>query len=161
MRKPADTPSAYWPICLLDDVAKLFEQMLAARIVHHLSGGDPDLAECQHGFREGQFTLDAIIRVKSLSKRAVSRSRMALAISLDIVNAFSTLPWECIERALVYHRVPAYLRGMIGVYLKDRWITYTGRDGTQQRREVRCGVPQGSAFRLLQWNIDYNAVLRA
>ncbi|KAG5321626.1 PO11 protein, partial [Pseudoatta argentina] len=35
--KPAESPSAYRPICLLDDAGKLLERVIAARIVRHLS----------------------------------------------------------------------------------------------------------------------------
>ncbi|XP_020285269.1 uncharacterized protein LOC109855432 [Pseudomyrmex gracilis] len=38
-RRPADLPSAFRPICLLDEVGKLFERVLAARLTSYLSQG--------------------------------------------------------------------------------------------------------------------------
>ena len=51
--KPAKSPSAYRPICLLDDAGKLLEHIIAARIVRHLSRDGPNLSRGQYGFREG------------------------------------------------------------------------------------------------------------
>ncbi|KMQ82623.1 reverse transcriptase, partial [Lasius niger] len=120
----------------------------------------PDLADCQFGFREGRSTIDAIMRVRALSEEAVSRGGVAMAISLDISNAFNTLPWECIRRALEFHRVPPYIRKVVGDYLKDRCITYLGRYKVPYRRETNRGVPQGSVLGPLLWNLGYDWVLR-
>ncbi|CAK9834492.1 Retrovirus-related Pol polyprotein from type-1 retrotransposable element R1 (Fragment) [Anthophora retusa] len=87
--RPADSPSAYRPICLLDEVGKLFERILAARLVGHLSGVGPDISEEQFGFRKGRSTIDAISRVRALAEAAVSQGGVALGVSLDITNALS------------------------------------------------------------------------
>ncbi|XP_017881850.1 uncharacterized protein LOC108625978, partial [Ceratina calcarata] len=159
--RPADSPSAYRPICLLDETGKLFERVLAARLVQHLSRDGPDLADCQYGFRQGRSTMDAILRVRSLSEQAVSQGKVALGVSLDVTNAFNTVPWEKIREALVAHRVPPYLREVIGSYLSDRRIHFVGRYGELHHRVVDCGVPQGSVLGPLLWNLAYDAVLRA
>jgi len=90
--------------------------------------------------------VDAVLRVQSLAEEAVSRGEVALAASLDISNAFNTLPWECIKAALQFHGVSPYLRRIIGDYLNDRWITYTDRYGVAYRRKTERGVPQGSVL---------------
>lgn len=158
--RAADSPSAYRPICLLDEVGKLFERIVAGRIVRHLANEGPNLSECQFGFRQGRSTVDAILRVRSLSEEAVSRGGVSLAISLDIVNAFNSLPWQAIREALVYHQIPPYLRGIVGAYLQNRHITYVGRNAEVHQRAVYCGVPQGSVLGPLLWNLAYDAVLR-
>jgi len=63
--KPEGEPSAYRPICLLDEQGKLFERVIVERLRVWLdeSGGiSPD----QYGFRRGRSTVDAVMRVRSI-----------------------------------------------------------------------------------------------
>lgn len=102
--RPTEAPSSYRPICLLDEAGKI----IADRLSEHLRQVGPDLAECQFGFRRGRSTIDAVLRVKSLVGEVVSHGGVAIGISLDISNAFNTLPWDCITGALRYHRPCIY-----------------------------------------------------
>lgn len=157
--RPADSPSAYRPIVLLDESSKLLERIIADRLIRHLTGVGPDLADNQYGFRRGRSTVDAIMRVKALAEDAVAQGEVVLAVSLDIANAFNTLPWSCIREALIYHGVPIYLRRIIRDYLTERAVIYPGQEGWG-RRETSCGVPQGSVLGPPLWNIGYDWVLR-
>lgn len=80
---------AYRPICLLDGAGKLFERKLAERFSKHLSQVGPDLSEGQFSFRQARSMVDVIFRICSLSTRVVSQGKVALAVSLDTVNAFN------------------------------------------------------------------------
>jgi hypothetical protein len=111
--RASDSPSAFRSISLLDEAGKLIERVLAACLSEHLSRVGPVLSDCQFGFREGRSSLDAIKRVRSLSESVVQVRGVVLAISIDIVNAFNFLPWPSIREALVFHRVPPYLRRII------------------------------------------------
>ena len=157
--RPEDSPSGYRPIVLLDEVGKLFERIVADRLVEHMERTGPDVADCQFGFRRGRSAIQAILRVKTLAEEAVSRGEVVLAVSLDIANAFNTLPWECINEALSYHQVPPYLRRLIGAYLSQRAVKYLRRDDWGCR-EMSRGVPQGSVLGPLLWNIGYDWALR-
>lgn len=158
--RPRDSPSAYRPICLLDEAGKLFERIISARISAHLACRGPDLSENQFGFRRQRSTVDAILRVRTLSEEAISRGRVVLAVSLDIVNAFNSLPWSAILGGLSAHQVPSYLHNVLRAYLSDRSIHYPGRYGSVRGRIVERGVPQGSVLGPLLWNITYDAVLK-
>ena len=91
--KPLEEPSSYRPLCMLDIVWKLFERVMSARLeaVIQQAGG---LSDNQFGFRKGRSTIDAINRVVSLVKHAVSSSpctkHMCVIIGLDVRNAFNT-----------------------------------------------------------------------
>lgn len=158
--RAADNPSAYRPICLLDEAGKLLEKIVAERLLKHLSQSGPNYADSQYGFRKGRSTVDAILRVRTISQDAVKQGKVALAISLDIVNAFNSLPFRAIRQALVSHRVPCYLRKVIEDYLRDRLIQWRGRDSQICERVIQCGVPQGSVLGPHLWNLAYDAVLR-
>lgn len=77
--------------CLLDEVGKIFERIICDRLVRHLSREDPNLNEDQYGFQVGRSTVDAIGRVRSIAGSVAEEGGVALAISLDISNAFNTL----------------------------------------------------------------------
>lgn len=158
--RPADSPSAYRPIVLLDEADKLFERVIAARLVKHLDRVGPNLSEQQFGFRVGRSTIDAIKRVKALSDEAVAQGDVMVAVSLDIANAFNTLPWVCIGEALKYHEAPPYLSRIIDAYLSRRSVSAPGREGQLLQWEMWCGVPQGSALGPVLWGIGYDWVLR-
>jgi len=83
-----------------------------------------------------------------------------LAVSLDIRNAFNTLPWRWIAAALEHHGAPRYLSAIIRDYFRDRILEYIDRDGLVQERGVGCGVPQGSVWGPLLWNLAYDHILR-
>ncbi|CAH2092498.1 unnamed protein product [Euphydryas editha] len=157
--RPAESPSAYRPIVLLDELAKLFERVVVGRLVAHLGQRGPDLSGVQFGFRSGRSTVDAILCVRAQVRDAVAQGDVVVAVSLDIANAFNTLPWSCIREALRYHGVPTYLRRVVGAYLSDRWVVFPGQNGMVSK-EVVCGVPQGSVLGPLLWNIGYDWVLR-
>lgn len=108
--KSVDSPSAYRPVCLLD---KLLKHVLTSRLSDHLSGVSPALADCNYGFRMGCLTIDAIVRVKSCSNEVISRDGVALAVSLDIVNAFNILSWEKIAGAFDFHWMASYLSRIV------------------------------------------------
>lgn len=50
------------------------------------------ILENQFGFRPGLSTVDALFRVKELICDALSSGGVALAVNLDIKNAFNSFP---------------------------------------------------------------------
>ncbi|CAB3252341.1 unnamed protein product [Arctia plantaginis] len=158
--RPADSVAAYRPIVLLDEAGKLLERVLSARIVRHLCEVGPDLSDAQFGLREGRSTIDAVMRLRVMTEEAVSCGGVMLAVSLDIANAFNSLPFSCIREARRYHGVPEYLRRLVADYLEERTVMYEDRDAVLRRRAMSCGVPQGSVLGPLLWNIGYDWALR-
>ncbi|KAJ0169440.1 hypothetical protein K1T71_015027 [Dendrolimus kikuchii] len=58
------------------------------------------IIEAQYGFRSGRSTLDALFALRSLTREAESIEESVLVVSLDIQNAFNSLPFETILEAL-------------------------------------------------------------
>jgi len=145
----------------LDEAGKILERIIAYRLVQQLSRIGPDLSEDQYGFRGGRSTIDAILRVRSAAEAETEEGGVLLAVSLDISNAFNTLPWRWIMGALNHHGVPHYLIAILRDYFRGRVLEYTDRDGAVRERSVGCGVPQGSVLGPLLWNLAYDRVLRS
>jgi hypothetical protein len=87
-----DSPSAYRPICLLDEVGKLFERVIAARLEARISERTPGRHDSQYVFRRGRWTVDAVKRVSTMVEDMVSRKGVASVVSLDVTNAFNAIP---------------------------------------------------------------------
>jgi len=157
------------PISLLDDVGKLFERIVNARLKAHYLETLPSrfvprpgvlISGAQYGFREGLSTIDALDAVTGFVRDRVGSGKVVLAVSLDIKNAFNSLSWEAIRWVLERRRYPDYLRRVVDFYLSDRWIEYSVGGGERRRRRVERGVPQGSILGPLLWNITYDYVLQ-
>jgi len=156
------------PICLLDDIGKLFERILHTRLRAHMNTL-PQLSfpsRClvsgmQFGFREGLSTIDALDSVTKHIRDKIREGKVVIAVSLDIRNALNSLSWGAIRAALERKRYPDYLRRVLDFYLSDRWVEYPICTGELRLKKVERGVPQGSVLGPFLWNIAYESVLRS
>jgi len=58
--RPVGMPSSYRPLCLLDDVGKIFDFLLVVRIDAHMAATGAGLSDRQFGFRSGRSADDAL-----------------------------------------------------------------------------------------------------
>jgi len=61
--KPADQPSSYRPLCMLDTTGKLYERIISNCIEEAMVKEKTELADNQYGFRKGRSTSDVISKV--------------------------------------------------------------------------------------------------
>jgi hypothetical protein len=98
-----DVTRKFRPICLLDSMGKLYEQLIKTRLTEELDekGG---LSDDQYGFRKGRSTSDAIKEVWKMAKFANGGSwggkDFCALTTLDVRNAFNTASWREIVEAL-------------------------------------------------------------
>lgn len=152
--------SSYRPLCLLNEQGKVMERVIKERMEKFMAEGGKKLSMNQFGFRKGKFTVDAIIRVKELVNEKLEGGSVVLAMSMDIKNAFNSIEWEEIRKALERKKFPRYIQDIIGSYLNGRKIVWEGRDGGKRSKKVERGVPQGSVLGPLLWNITFDSVLK-
>jgi hypothetical protein len=133
----------------LDETGKLFKRIIAPTsrlVLSRWESLDQGLFPDQYGSRERRSTVNAILRVRSLLEAYTGEGEVALAMSLDIVNAFNPFLWDRIEEAIRQFGFSEYLREAVWDYFRDRTLTYTDRAEVRQWRGVYCGVPQGSVL---------------
>lgn len=80
---------------------------------------------------------------------------VVIVISLDIANAFNSVPWKKIREALKRNNYPDYLRRITDSYLSNKSVKYLIEGGRTRVRPM-AGIPQGYVLELLLWNIAYN-----
>jgi len=145
---------------LLNETAKFFEKILADRLVQHLEQVGPGLSETQFGFRRSRSTMDALAYLKLKTTEALAEGDVVMVVSVDIRNAFNSLPFETLREALRFHGVPPYLRMLLNAYLERRYVVWKGRSGQLVHHRMERGVPQGSVLGPTLWNIGYDWLLR-
>lgn len=131
--------SFYRPLCLLNDLGKLFERIIVNRLEELISRGD-GLSPFQYGFRARLSTCDAVVRARAVIEGYTSNGEVCVAASLDVRNAFNILAWEGIRRALRVWNFPIYLRLVLGEYLNNRKIIFPCADGRVRTRRMTCKV---------------------
>lgn len=82
------------PICLLDDIGKIFERVIVERILQWIAENlNADFSNNQYGFRKQRLTVDVLRIIQDETHRVINRGSISIAVSLDIANAFYSLPW--------------------------------------------------------------------
>lgn len=153
--KPGSGEKKYRPICMTPTFSKVFEHVLAIRILDKI-----ELSPDQFGFVKGKSTVHALKKLQDIyelhRREPAHRRRVLAAVGLDIKNAFNSLNWQDVIRALEHRRVPLYLINIMKSYLSCRFIEYRGFD-----IEVNSGAAQGSVLGPLLWNLVFDYVIRS
>jgi hypothetical protein len=138
---------------------RAIQLFFASRLEAHKKQREPGWHDSQYGFRQGCSTIDAVKHARGTTQEMVSRQRVALAVLLDISNAFNTIPWYRIIGALRRYQVPKYLVEVIKIYLSDRWVEFSSQRG-MERRPIERRVPQESVLGPILWITAFDRVLR-
>lgn len=92
----------------MDDVGKGLKRVIAGRI-KSFAERRPISSDRQFGFREGRSTIDAILMARNYIEEANAEGNVVLTVSLDIKNAFNSIPWGVIMKALEDKKFPKYI----------------------------------------------------
>lgn len=144
--KPADSPSSYRPICLLDGSGKLLEKVLVRRLKEYLSKNNA-IADNQYDIRQGRSTLDAMGRLQRIILDSTSghayHHKLVGTLTLDVKNAFNSAPWEAILEAAGEKGVPSHMTRLPGEYLSKRSIEVSSPSGSIKFENTRSSTGIG------------------
>ena len=139
--------SNYRPISILSPISKLFESLIATKIMEHLELNFM-LHESQFAYRKKTSTEHAVLTMTEEWRKKLDLGLDVIALFLDLSKAFDTVDHEILLDKLVYYNFHPNLISLIRNYLKNRSIKVKVNDSLSERIPINVGVPQGSVSRI-------------
>jgi ribonuclease HI len=112
----------------------------------------------QFGFRAGVSTDTALHRVVYKLEKAMSQGEYALALFMDIENAFPTVSFEGIERALTRINLQPGIQRWITRMVENRSTTVELAGASITKKSTK-GCPQGGILSPFLWNAVLDPLL--
>ncbi|ERL95851.1 hypothetical protein D910_00461 [Dendroctonus ponderosae] len=153
-KKSPDDPIKHRPICLIDEIGKVYERLINQRLLTEIQEKKNGFHQNQYGFRKGRSTTHAIKAIQDLVQ--LYKGMHCAMILLDVKNAFNTASWPVIMEQLEKAEISAYLRNILQSYMTNRTIVLA----RNSEEDIFGGVPQGSVLGPTLWNILYDDVMR-
>ena len=135
----------YRPISTLPVFAKIFEKIIFCQLYDYLSKNYL-LSNRQSGFRPNHSTTTALLKVTEEWLDSLDRGNLVGIVTLDLKKAFDTVDHCVLLSKLQGLGVNGNALKWIEHYLSNR-VQYTIVNGIRSsKRNIECGVPQGSTL---------------
>lgn len=76
------------------------------------------MSKYQFGFREGVSTIDALETVIALIERRTFKGDFCIGVSLDVKNAFNSLPWRFAGHWIAWDSRSTCVRSLTVIYVR-------------------------------------------
>ena len=134
----------YRPISILPIVIKVFEKEVFKQLYKHLNDNNL-ISKFQSGFRPGHSTIIAFIQMCDNWYENMNNGKLTGVVFIDIRKAFDSIDHAILLQKLAYYGVSQ---------LEQQQCHVNGSLST--KREIICGVPQGSILGPLLFLIYIN-----
>ena len=143
--KPKSKPTSYRPINLLSAIGKLLERIIRNKIEEEIENKQIQ-TPIQYGFRKKHSTTMQAMRLCEKAKTAIDRKHTTAAAFLDLSNAFDKIEHKALIHKMKKMKINNNITEIIKHYLTDRIFSVRMEGEVSTIRNVKGGVPQGSAL---------------
>lgn len=150
----------YRPIAILNNFSKVFEKIIANRLIDFLEKGKI-LNENQNGFRKGKSTVRAVYMALIEILHSLNADKETVAVCLDLTKAFDSVEHNNLIKKLESYGIRGVALKLISSYLSERtqYVAERMTDGKLLKSKtmiIKRGVPQGSILGPLLYIIYTN-----
>ena len=133
----------YRPVSVLPVFSKVLERLMYNRINEFIEENDV-LYNLQFGFRKNHSTAIALTILNDKISKALYDGEYVLGVFLDFSKAFDTVNHDILLRKLYAYGIRGVAHDWIKSYLSSRVQYVVYNDVESMKKNVTCGVPQGS-----------------
>ena len=150
-------PAGWRYIAMMSYISKLYDIMLRERIKQVI---EPHLRFNQNGFRAHLNTQQHILALEFITNALRMQGQPAILTFIDFKNAFPSVQWAAITKALEAFQVPPKLiTAILSMYKTHRGFIRTA-DGETDFFTIGAGVLQGDTLAPYLFIIVLNEILR-
>lgn len=136
------------PISVLPGFSKVFEILMKARLLSHLSNNNL-ISPRQYGFLKNRSTTSAAVSLLDKVFHSLNDKLKTACLFLDIAKAFDRMKYEILRRILLTYGVRDLALSLIMSFLTNRTQSVRVGGFLSGVLDVLGGLPQGSCLVLL------------
>src|SRR3981081_2051128 len=144
---------SYRGIKLLDEVMKVLERVMEAKIRHRVN-----IDAMQFGFSPGKGTTDGIFIVRQMQEKFLAKKKALWVAFVDLEKAFDRVPRKVVWWALRQTGVDEWIVNVIKAMYDGATTAVKFSDGESKDFNVKVGVHQGSVLSPLLFTIVLEAL---